>query len=372
MARSVKIENITSMFDVIEIDVDGTEEINQLEGYRRADDQFLDDIINKVVAETDLMASLDIVLDSLERRNYISPRVYRYSQERETCVLMRWLDLPDEFTRQRTEFSVDHPLLSRIVGEIKILHHKNVIDDKKQVFDEDDPMHHIQYGGFIGVPYVGASGTYPKEIKGCIVFNYDPKENGIDERELRILKRLGQIIGLQVTRVLEERIYIKMAQDNLEMAMRDGLTELYNRRKYHQDLGECFELNQREGKNFYLALIDMDYFKKINSDYGHLGGDRILEEMGRAIGMFKKDGIIGFRQGGDEFAMLIETDSADYVRSVLEKLQEEISKYQIPFTATIGAEKIRKEHNDWEKWYHKTDKILDKAKENRGSIIVMN
>ncbi|MFP3339301.1 GGDEF domain-containing protein, partial [Micrococcus sp. SIMBA_131] len=87
-----------------------------------------------------------------------------------------------------------------------------------------------------------------------------------------------------------------------DIARKDFLTELYNHRSFQEDLRYCAE----EGNPVLVVLSDIDYFKAVNDQFGHMVGDHVLRKIGD---IFKKQiGTSGraYRYGGEELAILLD------------------------------------------------------------------
>jgi len=106
-----------------------------------------------------------------------------------------------------------------------------------------------------------------------------------------------------------------------ELARRDELTGVGNYRCLHERLGEEIARHGRHGRRFALLLLDLDGFKEVNERHGHLEGDRLLAEVGRAL----RDEVRGedavFRQGGDEFAVIVEEADAAEAEEVAARVR---------------------------------------------------
>lgn len=137
--------------------------------------------------------------------------------------------------------------------------------------------------------------------------------------------------------------YAKMLFDS----ERDTLTGLYNRKKLEQKLGELLtgRLNGRKRKHDqdtgdYLAVFDLDHFKRINDNYGHLIGDEVLLVFAGLMRNALRDVDWVFRYGGEEFVVLIKDVSPETIASILERIRVKVQNHGFPqvgqVTVSIG------------------------------------
>lgn len=109
------------------------------------------------------------------------------------------------------------------------------------------------------------------------------------------------------------------------MAIRDPLTGIYNRRYFmerlHQEVARC----QRHPRPLHLAMLDLDHFKRINDQYGHPAGDRVLEQVAEILGSLLRRTDLLARYGGEEFALLLVDLSDSGARQVLARLQQRLA-----------------------------------------------
>ena len=110
------------------------------------------------------------------------------------------------------------------------------------------------------------------------------------------------------------------------LARRDELTGVGNYRSLHERLAEEIARHGRRDRRFALILLDLDGFKQINERYGHLEGDRLLTEVGAAL----RDELRGedsvFRQGGDEFAVIVEETDAEEAAEVAGRIRDRVAQ----------------------------------------------
>jgi diguanylate cyclase (GGDEF)-like protein len=111
-----------------------------------------------------------------------------------------------------------------------------------------------------------------------------------------------------------------------ELARRDELTGVGNYRGLHERLADEVARHRRRSREFALILLDLDAFKQINEDHGHLEGDRLLAEIGAALMQEVRREDAVFRQGGDEFAVIVPETDAEGVGEVAERLRERVRR----------------------------------------------
>ncbi len=133
-------------------------------------------------------------------------------------------------------------------------------------------------------------------------------------------------------------VAIKSEEKLEKMALIDNLTGLYNR---YYLLASMERWEKQPAKDCWLAILDIDDFKKVNDTYGHNCGDHVLHEIAKLVQQTCKDCII-CRWGGEEFIIL--SSGQGYDSAILEILRERIAKEEIRFegkrihiTVTIGV-----------------------------------
>lgn len=152
----------------------------------------------------------------------------------------------------------------------------------------------------------------------------------------------------------------------------DSMTGLYNRR--YLDDYEQRNIKKLEEKEISIVLLDIDYFKKYNDNYGHIEGDKVIKEVSNSVLMNIRKKGIGIRFGGEEIVIILEDTSENEAIEIVEKIQKDIKnkaiehKYSLVndiVTTSIGI--YTKKKNMKEDIYlaiDKADKALYESKNN--------
>ncbi len=116
-----------------------------------------------------------------------------------------------------------------------------------------------------------------------------------------------------------------------ELAERDGLTSLYNRRIFDELMGRIWRQARREDATIEIIFIDIDYFKVYNDLYGHQAGDDCLKLVARTIARAAKRPFdFAARYGGEEFVLVLYGPPFDYARTLPERIRLDVADLAIP------------------------------------------
>ncbi|MFN3201020.1 MAG: GGDEF domain-containing protein [Bradymonadia bacterium] len=136
----------------------------------------------------------------------------------------------------------------------------------------------------------------------------------------------------------------------LDRSQRDTLTGLLNRQTFDDQLLRLSgheRADSEQGR--WLAVLDIDHFKRINDTYGHLYGDEVLILMARLMDECFRGADLKFRYGGEEFVVLLATSTVDGACMALERFRALVEGYDFPqvgkVTVSIGATRLRNTGN---------------------------
>ena len=164
---------------------------------------------------------------------------------------------------------------------------------------------------------------------------------------------------------LEEQFHAKM----YEAALRDSLTQAYNKRHFLERLGVEIAYARRHSTALALLLLDIDHFKQVNDAHGHPAGDHVLAGLGRLVlGMLRTEDVFA-RYGGEEFAVICRGVSvanaatlAERLRSAVEAARFEHQQSRIPITVSIGVTALADATTDATRLIADADAALYEAK----------
>jgi diguanylate cyclase (GGDEF)-like protein/PAS domain S-box-containing protein len=209
------------------------------------------------------------------------------------------------------------------------------------------------------------------------------------EMEKRYYTKDGHLIWvlLAVAIVREEdgspRHFISQVQDiserkrleahTYELANRDPITSLYNRRRFEEELRRSIYRCREEGESAALLLLDLDRFKAVNDSDGHVAGDRLIRMVGQTLDERISAPDIAARIGGDEFAVILRNIDLAQARAVAEELRVAIAAADTErtCTASLGLCRLHGDVPDAETCFRAVDRAMYRAKgQGRDRVVV--
>ena len=152
-----------------------------------------------------------------------------------------------------------------------------------------------------------------------------------------------------------------------QLASRDPLTGLYNRRSLDEKLKECVHTSKRSGRSFALLILDVDHFKLINDSHGHSKGDAVLQQLAALLTEHTRNTDFVARYGGEEFIILLQdTPQVVEATTVAEKVRAAVEQAHFPgvgqLTVSIGIGLWDPASPGSKDLFHKADEALYQAK----------
>ncbi len=167
------------------------------------------------------------------------------------------------------------------------------------------------------------------------------------------------------------QLAIKLAQHKRalrDLSRTDSLTGLLNHGAWKDLLHTHFMLCQQNHTQDILALIDIDHFKTINDNYGHIVGDAVLRELSQALKGLLAEGERAGRYDGDEFCLILPDQPLNKAEAQMERLRQALDQYRHPdvpelrVSLSIGLARFQPTYSDAVAWLDDADKALYTAK----------
>ncbi|HSY13658.1 MAG TPA: sensor domain-containing diguanylate cyclase [Verrucomicrobiae bacterium] len=164
-----------------------------------------------------------------------------------------------------------------------------------------------------------------------------------------------------------------------ELSITDDCTGVYNARHMITVLAEEVRRSERFGYEFSMLFIDLDHFKKINDNYGHLQGSKLLGQFGRSLRKNLRLVDAAFRYGGDEFAVLLPQTGKDAAIQVAHRLTRIFRDTQwmlddarsVSLSASIGIATYPQDGANSHAIVQRADELMYQAKEAGGNSIAV-
>ncbi len=161
-------------------------------------------------------------------------------------------------------------------------------------------------------------------------------------------------------------IVLRLQERLRKLGITDALTGVYNRRQMDRAVGEAVERHKRYGASSSLLLIDIDYFKRVNDEFGHAAGDRVLRELAALMRRSLRKLDLVFRIGGEEFLVLLPDVKRAGAAEAAEKLRREVASADLhpgwKLTVSIGVGELGAGESR-EQWIKRIDRSLYAAKD---------
>jgi len=205
------------------------------------------------------------------------------------------------------------------------------------------------YRSLVGTPLFSS-----KEPIGILAL-LKREKNGFQEMDGHLLSLVSQMVSQSLER---SELYEKTES----LAIRDGLTGLFNHRHFQETLTTWMK-NQ---KSFSLLLIDVDRFKNLNDRYGHPVGDEVLKGVSRILLQSTSERDFVGRYGGEEFCILTQVNGVEIAQRIREEIENSkfiIHNSSLTLTVSIGVAQYPRDAEEKRRLIELVDQNLYRAKE---------
>jgi len=178
---------------------------------------------------------------------------------------------------------------------------------------------------FLGVPLI-----YKGTALGSLCFHQCLKERHFDEEEMQFIRQVAD----EATGAI---VHAEMYQHIQQQARTDSLTGLYNKSYFHDSLDKELERCKRNDGHLSLMMIDLDFLKRANDNYGHIAGDEMIKLLGVTLKQNLRQIDIISRFGGDEFGALLVDTPLEGAKQLGTRVVDAILKTQHPTVGNLSA-----------------------------------
>ncbi|MGM0689793.1 MAG: GGDEF domain-containing protein [Bacillota bacterium] len=216
---------------------------------------------------------------------------------------------------------------------------------------------------FLGLGFIITSALRPENIPASefaavgIYFALFIMISSISSYRINVYKRMQYINNIELKRLSET----------------DTLTGIYIRRKFDQEVNKLMDLASRYNHPLSLVLFDIDNLKRINDEYGHLTGDRVLSTLAGIVKAALRSSDIFARWGGDEFAILLPHTTKSQARELAERIRDIIVSHyftQVGYISCSFGVTAYQKGDDINSLISRVDRRLYKAKKTGRNIVM--
>lgn len=249
-----------------------------------------------------------------------------------------------------------------------------LLDIEMPEMDGYEVMQHLKLDAkTAGIPVIFLTGIDDRneELKGLRMGAVDYIQKPFHP-EILNQKIESAIERTEVQKNLYDLVQTKISEAEVfrRMAYLDPLTALWNRNYFENQVDLYLRETDACG---YFFILDVDNFKQINDEFGHIEGDKVLLELAEILRKAATSSVLTARLAGDEFVIFLKGISEDsYAKILADSILMEISKinleHHMNVTASVGVAQITQEEKKFIQLYGKADKALYQAKENGKGI----
>ncbi len=315
------------------------------------------------------------------------------------------LDMPEvgEFTESLTDCKIlvvdDHGMLfERLSSGIADEHQLTKITDPQQaIFAATESLYDLAIVDLDMQTYDGLrlcsqlrSLERTRQIPILVIVDPDDNRKMLRALEMGVNDYLSRPIDQQElaarikTQLRRWRYTQKLrvhVSETMEMAITDPLTGLFNRRHMETQMAILADNATNRGKSLSILALDVDFFKRVNDNYGHDVGDAVLKELAVRFRKNIRNIDLPCRVGGEEFVIILPETSPNVAAKIAERLRRAIGKkpFDVPdqdksldITISIGLAALEGPQDTRQNLYKRADQALYDAKEQGRNKVVAN
>ncbi len=241
--------------------------------------------------------------------------------------------------------------------------------------------------GLDGLGVVSAAKKLPTNVDVIVMTGYASMETAVESMKLGAADYITKPFNIDQIRIIvanvvkERRLRREAAEGQFykELSRKDGLTELYNHRFFHQLLETEVSRAERYSRSVNLIMLDIDYFKQYNDAHGHPAGDMALRKLAHVLKRCVRACDFVARYGGEEFAIIVPEIDSGSAKSMAERIRALVDETEFEgeevmplgrLTVSLGVAAFPKHAASKEELVERADQALYRAKSSSRNCVV--
>ncbi len=315
----------------------------------------LDKLVNSLHGEMGYINSTILKLDEDENGKYFTIKAFSMSP-----IFKKLLDYSNGQLQDSRLFYDKDSTLARCLEEQKILCTKEYLTNINCLL-KDFTLEQIQEINKLGISrHLISIPLYQSQKPFGVMLVFSPRDS-VTDKELNFLSLFANQVEMAIT-------IANLFETIRKEAVTDGLTELYNRRYFNEELRKEADRAKRLNQPFTIISLDLDYLKKINDTYGHAAGDIAIKAIADVMKKNARSIDIPARLGGEEFCILLPGIDSKGGMIAAERIRSAIESYEVDeigkITASIGVGTYPEHSQNLDELLEMTDQAMYRSKIN--------
>jgi len=286
-------------------------------------------------------------------------------------------------------YSLDqnHPIMHQLITEkaLPLIEETSLFYQDQISLVESGQYNRANDKRYSGIGYINRFRTVDTEIRqdiDKIIQNAAVRSENASNSARSVIIIVG-IIALLIFLAFVQTFRLERSKKALiYKSQHDALTGIYNRRAFDEQLSRFWDEALDKEQSISLLLIDVDSFKLFNDHYGHLEGDKCLQQVATVLDRKASHPFIAARYGGEEFAIILPDKGEKEAFQIAEEIRKAVLKLSIPhrshkplqiLSISLGVASIIPEENESEeRLIELADQALYQSKDNGRNRVTVN
>lgn len=381
--QMVKNLNIRNTMHQIEKDMTVKNEnlIKQSEGLQTVVEKIsiISELGQKITATTNLNSIIDVLDSSI--KDFMDSTYFAiglYDEKRGVINYLGAIANNKRIKKASTSMNNKHSLAVECINTSQTIIINDINEEYSKYLDRDTYAealndNNLELNSLVFIPLL-----IKTKIIGMLTIQSTDK-NVFSSYQIEMVKSLSSYAAIAINNALKSMELENLNKELLFLSEHDSMTKIYNRGKFDTYLNDVWTKNLTEKNNISLILLDIDYFKEYNDNYGHVDGDKCIFKVASFLHNLTNGKYFVARYGGDEFIIVMTNcplkEAIAFGKVIKRKMESlcikhEFSQISNILTLSVGVSSIVPNNNNTiNEFIKKTDDDLYYNKNNRTTNI---